>query len=135
MDQLHLRLPNSGEVSQHVQTRGRLRLGSGLRNGGRLELALCILPEKGPGPLGETVTQDDDGDVRMVSVSSDGRRGKAFSNNPQISGDGRYVAFQSSASNLVPGDANLAFDIFVHDTETRTTRRISVSSAGVTRSH
>lgn len=70
------------------------------------------------------------GDVRMISVSSDGRRGNAFSNSPQISGDGRYVAFQSGASNLVPGDANRLFDIFVHDTQTRTTRRISVSSAG-----
>ncbi|MGH2691075.1 MAG: hypothetical protein ACRDHM_01060 [Actinomycetota bacterium] len=70
------------------------------------------------------------GDVRMISVSSDGRRGNAFSSSADISGDGRYVAFQSAASNLVPGDANRAGDVFVHDTLTRTTRRISVTSAG-----
>jgi Tol biopolymer transport system component len=72
----------------------------------------------------------DTGDVRLISVSSDGRRGNAFSSDAHLSADGRYVAFQSMASNLVPGDANQAQDIFLHDTETRTTRRISVSSAG-----
>ena len=70
------------------------------------------------------------GDVRLISVATDGTRGNAFSSSPQASADGRYVAFQSQASNLVPGDGNRAQDIFVHDTETRTTRRISVTSAG-----
>jgi Tol biopolymer transport system component len=70
------------------------------------------------------------GDVRMISMGSDGSRGNAFSADPQISADGRYVAFQSDAQNLVPGDANRTTDIFFHDTVTRTTRRVSVTSAG-----
>src|SRR5438067_1413738 len=47
-----------------------------------------------------------------------------------ISGDGRFVAFESSASNLVPADTNAADDIFVRDRLAGTTTRVSVSSAG-----
>jgi Tol biopolymer transport system component len=47
-----------------------------------------------------------------------------------ISAGGRYVAFASQASNLVPGDTNNTWDIFVHDRTLNTTRRISVSAAG-----
>ena len=47
-----------------------------------------------------------------------------------ISADGRYVAFHSDASNLVPGDTNGLVDIFVHDRDTGTTERVSVSSGG-----
>lgn len=49
---------------------------------------------------------------------------------PAISGDGRFVAFGSLAANLVPGDTNGRFDIFVHDRQTGTTSRVSVDSAG-----
>jgi Tol biopolymer transport system component len=49
---------------------------------------------------------------------------------PAISGDGRYVAFVSDASDLVPGDANGQLDVFVRDRVAGTTRRVSVSSAG-----
>ena len=51
--------------------------------------------------------------------------------NPSISGDGRFVAFVSVATNLVPGDTNAAKDAFVRDTHAQTTTRISVSSSGV----
>jgi len=47
-----------------------------------------------------------------------------------ISADGRFVAFASSATNLVPGDTNGQWDVFVHDRQTRTTERVSVDSAG-----
>lgn len=50
-----------------------------------------------------------------VSVASDGTQGNERSDDPAISADGRYVAFQSWASNLVPGDTNGAADIFVYD--------------------
>lgn len=50
--------------------------------------------------------------------------------NPVISADGRFVAFQSSASDLVGGDTNQREDVFVHDLATRTTVRVSVSGAG-----
>jgi hypothetical protein len=53
-----------------------------------------------------------------------------FSRNGAISSDGRYVVFQSLASNLVPDDNNNALDVFVRDVVTGTTERISVNSSG-----
>jgi Tol biopolymer transport system component len=50
---------------------------------------------------------------------------------PAISADGRYVAFASNATNLVPGDTNNATDVFVRDRVLGTTERVSVSSGGV----
>src|SRR6266540_3060086 len=52
------------------------------------------------------------------------------SHHPSISADGRYVAFVSEATNLVPGDTNKFADIFVHDRVKRTTERVSVASGG-----
>jgi Tol biopolymer transport system component len=70
-----------------------------------------------------------------ASVSSAGAQSNDFSsdivrNRPSISGDGRYVAFESQASNLLPGDTNGTGDIFVRDTLLGATTRVSVSSAG-----
>lgn len=47
---------------------------------------------------------------------------------PSISADGRYITFQSDATNLVPGDTNDETDVFVRDTVAGTTARISVSA-------
>jgi Tol biopolymer transport system component len=63
-----------------------------------------------------------------VSVSSTGNQGNSNSRSPSISGNGRFVAFASDASNLVPGDTNGAQDIFVRDLSTNTNTRVSVSS-------
>jgi uncharacterized repeat protein (TIGR01451 family) len=82
------------------------------------------------------------GVTSMVSVSSTGAHGNLPSGQPAISADGRYVAFASAASNLVPGDTNRVFDasgnlvshgidIFVRDLQLQTTTRASVSSIGV----
>ena len=49
---------------------------------------------------------------------------------PSISADGRFVAYQSSATNLVTGDTNGAPDVFVYDRQTGTATRASISSAG-----
>jgi Tol biopolymer transport system component len=65
-----------------------------------------------------------------VSVSSGGAQGTGESADPSLSADGRSVAFVSFSSNLVPGDTNRWEDVFVHDRATRTTRRVSVGSAG-----
>lgn len=65
-----------------------------------------------------------------VSVDSHGAEGDNDSVSPSISSDGRYVAFQSDAANLVSGDTNGSRDVFVHDTQTHTTSRASVDSAG-----
>ncbi|MEO8059921.1 MAG: hypothetical protein ABI671_16530 [Burkholderiales bacterium] len=50
---------------------------------------------------------------------------------PAISGNGRYVAYATTASNVVPGDTNGVQDVFVTDTQTGAVTRASVSSAGV----
>jgi Tol biopolymer transport system component len=50
---------------------------------------------------------------------------------PSISGDGRYVAFESLAQNLVEGDGNQRRDIFVHDRVNHTTERVSVATGGI----
>jgi WD40-like Beta Propeller Repeat len=68
--------------------------------------------------------------TQRVSVSSTGTQGNGDCDYPQISDDGRYVAFRSAASNLVPGDTNGAADIFVHDLQTGTTVRVSVGNSG-----
>ncbi|MEG4528987.1 calcium-binding protein [Microcoleus sp. D2_18a_D3] len=65
-----------------------------------------------------------------VSVDSAGNQGNNYSFSPSISADGRFVAFHSEASNLVSGDTNKRFDIFVRDLLTNTTTRVSVDSAG-----
>jgi hypothetical protein len=70
------------------------------------------------------------GATQRVSVSSNGAQGDFASSFPSISADGRYVAFESLAFNLVAGDTNSAADIFVRDREAGATGRVSVSSAG-----
>ena len=68
--------------------------------------------------------------ITRVSVDSAGNQANHSSVNPSISADGRFVAFESNASNIVPGDTNSTRDIFVVDTLTNTTTRVSVDSAG-----
>jgi Tol biopolymer transport system component len=69
--------------------------------------------------------------TERVSVDSLGSQGNGGSNVPSISADGRYVAFQSNATNLVSGDTNGSPDVFVRDRQTGTTERVSVDSGGV----
>ena len=70
------------------------------------------------------------GTTELVSLDSTGVQGNGMSLAPSISADGRYVAFWSFASNLVPGDTNATYDVFVHDRVTGATERASVGSAG-----
>jgi Tol biopolymer transport system component len=70
------------------------------------------------------------GQTSLVSVASDGTQGNSDSRRPSISADGRFVAFDSMASNLVAGDINGAWDVFVHDRQTGQTSRVSVASDG-----
>ncbi len=71
------------------------------------------------------------GQTARVSVTSDGAQGNGESEGPFISADGRYVAFESWASNLVSGDTNAKKDVFVHDRQTGQTVRVSVASGGM----
>jgi Tol biopolymer transport system component len=67
--------------------------------------------------------------VEVVSPDSAGGAANAPSFSPDVSADGRFVAFASNASDLVAGDTNGAADVFVRDRQTGSTTRVSVSSA------
>src|SRR4028118_1687458 len=68
--------------------------------------------------------------ITLVSVDSAGNQANRDSYTPSISADGRFVAFYSQASNIVPGDTNNSYDTFVRDTLTNTTTLVSLDSAG-----
>ncbi len=70
------------------------------------------------------------GITTRVSVNSMGTEGNKASYGPSLSGDGRYVAFASSASNLVADDTNGEPDIFIHNRASGVTTRVSVNSMG-----
>src|SRR5204862_3741251 len=70
------------------------------------------------------------GDVARASVSTQGAEANLFSDFPSISSDGRFIAFNSVASNLIVGDSNNETDVFLHDMITGSTTRVSVSTAG-----
>ena len=67
----------------------------------------------------------------LVSKTSGGTAGNGGSTQPAISADGRWVAFASVATNLVPGDTNDTSDVFLHDRLSGTTTRVSVGPGGV----
>ncbi len=66
----------------------------------------------------------------LVSVSATGDRANGDSKRPSISADGRFIAFSSEASNLVPGDTNNRSDIFVRDLQANIVTRVSGDAAG-----
>ena len=74
------------------------------------------------------------GATELVSVTYNGARRTAGayngSSNLSPSHDGRYAAFESTASNLVPDDSNGVSDIFVRDRQNNTTERVSLTSSG-----
>lgn len=67
----------------------------------------------------------------LVSVATDGTQANGPSRHPVLSADARFVAFESDATNLVPGDTNGVTDIFVHDRLTGLTTRESIGRGGV----
>ncbi len=70
------------------------------------------------------------GNTSRASISSAGTQADGHSSHAALSSDGRYVAFESTASNLVVGDSNYYRDIFVRDRQSNTTARVSVASDG-----
>jgi len=87
--------------------------------------------EPEPGKCDDVFVHDSKtGETTRVSVDSEGNQGNGPSGTPFLSADGRYVAFTSAASNLVPGDTNGVNDAFVHDLKTGETTRVSVNSTG-----
>jgi Tol biopolymer transport system component len=71
-----------------------------------------------------------DGERFLVSVDGAGVLGNDTSYGGVLSADGRFLAFTSWASNLVPNDTNGHRDVFVKDLRSGTTERVSVSTAG-----
>src|SRR5439155_1571627 len=69
------------------------------------------------------------GQTTRMSVSTSGVQGNGASSTPAISANGLFVAFQSSATNLVGGDTNGVADVFVRDVAGRITTRVSLSTA------
>ena len=91
----------------------------------------CTVTEPGTQPCADIYVRDLRSDsIRRVNVSNTGELANGVSEGPMISADGRYVAFVSFASNLVPGDTNNTGDVFVADLQTSTLTRVSVSSGG-----
>src|SRR5881394_2620097 len=68
--------------------------------------------------------------TQRASVATSGTQGNDHSLAPSVSAEGRFVAFQSAASNLVAGDTNGVEDVFVHDRVTGASERVSVDSGG-----
>ncbi len=66
----------------------------------------------------------------LVSISTNGGCANSVSGESAMTPDGRYVAFASTASNLVPGDTNGVRDIFVRDLQNGTTVRASSDAMG-----
>src|SRR6185295_121604 len=94
-------------------------------NGARIALALVF-----GSTLGAACERACGQGTWRVSVDSAGVQGNFESHDSSISADGRFVAFYSLANNLVAGDGNRAYDVFVRDRQTSTTTRVSVDSAG-----
>ncbi len=67
-----------------------------------------------------------------ISLNSSGVEGSMASAAPSISGDGRFIAFQSYADNFIGNDQNFAEDVFVHDRQSGQTECISVGMFGRT---
>ncbi len=78
------------------------------------------------------------GVTELVSRPASGGSANGDSTHPVISGDGRFVVFQSRASDLVCAkrcapkdeDVNLVWDVFLFDRATGTTRRLSADGSG-----
>lgn len=70
------------------------------------------------------------GQTKRISINNDGTQADGISGNGVISDDGRYVFFESFATNLVANDTNNAIDVFMFDNQTNSLSRISLTSVG-----
>jgi len=68
------------------------------------------------------------GTTELISRTTGGLAGNNLSSQPDVSGDGRYVAYWSFASDLIPVDTNAVSDVFVYDRQTGFTERVSIDS-------
>lgn len=94
-------------------------------------MATNLVADDTNGEVDTFVHDRDTGTTTRVSVGIGGAEANGGSAWPAISADGRWVAFMSAASNLVPDDTNGVADTFVHDRQTGATARVNVGPAGV----
>jgi Tol biopolymer transport system component len=116
----------TGTAGEDIKDRG----GGGppfTARGARLLLAVELVALA----VGAAAPASAQGVTERVSVGPGGVQGNGFSRDPALSADGRFVAFGSFATNLVPGDTNVQADVLVHDRRTGTTRRVSVGPRGI----
>ena len=88
--------------------------------------ATNLVPNDTNGHFDSFIHDRDIGLTELVSVNSDEAQADAQATTPSVSADGRFVAFWSIATNLVPDDTNDRPDVFVRDRATGTTQRASV---------
>jgi hypothetical protein len=70
------------------------------------------------------------GENELIDVSSSGVQGNTRAGGASVSADGRYVAFYSTATNLVDNDTNGVADIFIRDRQAGTTSRVTLGTGG-----
>ena len=88
----------------------------------------ALLSQDGNGRFDVYVLDRRNRNLTLASVSVNGRSGNAASKAPSLSPDGGWVAFESNASNMVPGDGNGLSDVFLRDLSSG--RTVKVSGAG-----
>ena len=96
------------------------------------DTVLCTMaPETTPGNCADVYLRDRQTNQTIrLSEAPGGGSADGPSGHPRISSDGRWVAFDSAATNLVAGDTNGVSDVFLLDRQTGTLTRVSVSSTG-----
>jgi len=92
--------------------------------------ATNLVPDDTNGVADIFVRDRQKGQTARVSLSWDGTEGNGWKDNPRVTADGGYAAFESDATNLVPSDTNEWTDVFVRDRQTGETTRVSLSSGG-----
>jgi Tol biopolymer transport system component len=96
-----------------------------------LSWASDLVPNDSNGYADTFLTDRRTGTAELVSVTSQGLQGNGDARLSSVTPDGRYVVFDSAASNLAPPDTNGSYDVFVRDRSAHTTTLASVSTAGV----
>ena len=70
--------------------------------------------------------QEKTNSIQRISVTSDGIQANGQSGSSSISDDGRFISFESNATNLIPNDFNGQTDTFIYDRLNKTVELISI---------
>ena len=118
------------EPSPHIQSNDSTALSSNGRFIAFVSLASNLVPGDTSSNAEIFVYDRQLSQMQRVSVGTGGAESNGQSQFPSISGDGRYVSYASTSNNLVAGDSNGKFDIFVYDRTAAVTQRASVGPGG-----